>query len=136
MSRCLCDNVHMQHDIAALALGIKDMGALVSLSLARNDLGVEGAKHIAEILPNCGALASLDLSNNKLTRGKLKPGRSGRSGNFAKSGNAHDDSDFETDTSGIAAFAEAMKDMGALASFDISNNAIGGQQKTKIKRSE
>ena len=30
---------------------MKDMGSLVSLNLAKNELGVEGAKHVAEVLP-------------------------------------------------------------------------------------
>jgi hypothetical protein len=38
-------------DALVLADEIKDMGSLVSLSLAENGLGVEGAKHIAEVLP-------------------------------------------------------------------------------------
>jgi hypothetical protein len=33
------------------ALLLQDMGSLVSLSLANNNLGVEGAKHVAEVLP-------------------------------------------------------------------------------------
>ena len=30
---------------------MKDMGSLVSLNLAENKLGVEGAKHVAKVLP-------------------------------------------------------------------------------------
>ena len=32
-------------------LGILDSGALVSLNLANNNLGVEGAQHLAKVLP-------------------------------------------------------------------------------------
>jgi hypothetical protein len=39
--------------IIALANAIPDMGAMTSLNLASNDLGVEGAKIIAACLPNC-----------------------------------------------------------------------------------
>jgi hypothetical protein len=36
-----------------LAVGISGNGALASLNLASNDLGVEGAKIIAAVLPKC-----------------------------------------------------------------------------------
>jgi hypothetical protein len=41
--------------LIALATSIRDMGAMtsLSLSLASNSLGVEGAKIIAEFLPKC-----------------------------------------------------------------------------------
>ena len=38
-------------DAAILAEDIQDKGALVSLNLANNKLGVEGAKHLAKVLP-------------------------------------------------------------------------------------
>jgi hypothetical protein len=38
--------------VVALANGIKDM-SMMSLSLASNSLGVEGAKIIAAVLPKC-----------------------------------------------------------------------------------
>jgi hypothetical protein len=39
--------------IIAIANAIPDMGAMVSLNLASNDLGVEGAKFIAAVLAKC-----------------------------------------------------------------------------------
>jgi hypothetical protein len=39
--------------LSALADAIKDMGAMTSLNLALNALGVEGAKIIAACLPKC-----------------------------------------------------------------------------------
>ena len=45
-----------------------------------------------------GAMSKLDISNNKLTRGKLKDGRSG-----------HIDSHYETDMSGVVALSEVLK---------------------------
>ena len=38
-------------DAKLIASDIQDMGSLVSLNLAQNDLGPEGAKHVAEVLP-------------------------------------------------------------------------------------
>jgi hypothetical protein len=39
--------------IIALVNVIKDMGAMMSLNLASNSLGVEGAKVVAAFLPKC-----------------------------------------------------------------------------------
>jgi hypothetical protein len=39
--------------IIAIANAIPDMGAMTSLNLASNELGVEGAKVIAACLPKC-----------------------------------------------------------------------------------
>jgi hypothetical protein len=39
--------------IIAIANAIPDMGAMMSLNLASNDLGVEGAKFIAAVLTKC-----------------------------------------------------------------------------------
>jgi hypothetical protein len=39
--------------VIALADAIPDMGAMTSLNLATNSLGVEGAKIIAAFLPKC-----------------------------------------------------------------------------------
>jgi hypothetical protein len=39
--------------IIAVASAISDMGAMMSLNLASNKLGVEGAKIIAACLPKC-----------------------------------------------------------------------------------
>ena len=38
-------------DVLILAPAIGAMGSLVSLNLADNELGVEGAMHVAEVLP-------------------------------------------------------------------------------------
>jgi hypothetical protein len=44
------DGPGFAHELSA---GIRDNGAMTSLSLASNGLGVEGAKIIAAILPKC-----------------------------------------------------------------------------------
>jgi hypothetical protein len=45
--------VHIPAGIIALTGAIPDMGAMASLNLASNKLGVEGAKIIAACLPKC-----------------------------------------------------------------------------------
>jgi Ran GTPase-activating protein (RanGAP) involved in mRNA processing and transport len=41
----------LQSGMSILANASQDMGSLVSLNLAENELGVEGARHVAEVLP-------------------------------------------------------------------------------------
>ena len=38
-------------DAMLISLDIQDMGALASLNLANNNLGAEGAQHLAKVLP-------------------------------------------------------------------------------------
>jgi hypothetical protein len=45
--------IHIPAGIIALTGAIPDMGAMTSLNLASNKLGVEGAKIIAACLPKC-----------------------------------------------------------------------------------
>ena len=81
------------------AVPVKELKAdsLKELDLSGQCLGAEGALVLSTCLHDNGALASLDISNNELTKGKLKPGMSG---NF--------DSNYETDMSGVIALAEAL----------------------------
>jgi hypothetical protein len=39
--------------VQAFSVGLRDNGAMTSLNLASNELGVEGAKIIAAFLPKC-----------------------------------------------------------------------------------
>ena len=45
--------VYMLHGVVALADAIPDNGAMTSLNLASNHLGIKGAKIIAACLPKC-----------------------------------------------------------------------------------
>jgi hypothetical protein len=60
-------------------------------------------------------MTTLDLSKNKLTRGKFH-GRNG--GDNPRSY----DNNYETDMSGVAALANAVRDIGALTKLDMSKN--------------
>jgi hypothetical protein len=68
------------------------------------------------------ALTSLNVSSNNLTRGTLKPnGWADEKGYEARWGERDDH--WETDMSGVATLADAIKNMRALTSLDISNQA-------------
>eukprot|EP00935_MAST-01C_sp_MAST-1C-sp1_P000641 g641.t1 len=92
----------------------------------------EGAIALADAIKNNGALTSLNISDNKLTRGKAKYSNS----------DPNEDSHWETDMSGtqrpcakrptdnvfvgVIALADGIKNNGALTSLNISSNNISG----------
>jgi Ran GTPase-activating protein (RanGAP) involved in mRNA processing and transport len=75
---------------------------------------LSGIIAIANAIPDMGALASLDISSCKLTRGARK----------AKYRSKTDEKDryYETDASGVTAVAGAMR---ALTSLNLSGNELG-----------
>jgi Ran GTPase-activating protein (RanGAP) involved in mRNA processing and transport len=94
---------------------IPDMGSLSELDLSENDLRSEGLSVVSEALKlttKSTSIKQLDIAENNLTY------------------NTQD----EEDMSGVIKFTEDMKDMGPLASLDISNNGIGSEQEAKIKQ--
>jgi Ran GTPase-activating protein (RanGAP) involved in mRNA processing and transport len=84
--------------VVTLADVISDMGALSVLSLKSNSLQAAGGKALAEGLKSNQVITELDISSNSLgLRG------------------------YDADNSGIIALADAIPDMRALMSLDISN---------------
>jgi Ran GTPase-activating protein (RanGAP) involved in mRNA processing and transport len=110
-----------------LAEALNGNQVMTELNLARNTLGLKansdgeadmsGIIALADVIPGMGALSSLDLSNNKLTRGKLRDG-------FAAT-----DQDFvwEQDTNGVIALANVIKDNGAMTSLNLASNRLGAE---------
>jgi hypothetical protein len=109
--------------IRAVANAIKDMGALLVLSLKGNGIYADGCKALAEGLKGNRVITELNIADSILTSGG-------------------------TDMSGIVALADAISDMGALLKFDISNNSLyatgtkalaeglkGNQRMTKLNMS-
>jgi Ran GTPase-activating protein (RanGAP) involved in mRNA processing and transport len=88
--------------VVAIADVIGDMGALTKFDISSNDIRAEGVKALAAGLQGNQVITELNISDNDLGR------------------NYHQLSD----TSGIVAFADAIPDMGALFSVDVSNNDI------------
>jgi hypothetical protein len=107
----LSDNQSPPGDISArdgpgfaqeLAVGIKDNGALLVLSLKSNNLRAGGGKALADGLKGNNVITELNIADNSL--GINNSGWS--------------------DMSGIIALANAIPDMRALTKLDISNNSI------------
>jgi hypothetical protein len=98
---------------------------MTELNLAGNDMGIDspgkfaksdmsGVTALADVIPDMGALTSLDVSSNNLTR-SLKANRwAGES--FAADWGEKDEH-WETDMTGIIALANAIPDMGAISTF-------------------
>jgi hypothetical protein len=82
------------------------------LSLKGNELQAAGGKALAEGLKGNQVITQLDISDNNLGL----------------------DSDYDADTSGVVALADAIPDMGALIALDISSNLIGAEQKGGLQR--
>jgi hypothetical protein len=88
--------------VIILANAIKDMGALLVLNLASNNLFAEGIELLAEALKGNQIMTELNVSSNAATW----------------DGNKHGE------MSGVIALADAIPDMRALTKLDISDNSI------------
>jgi Ran GTPase-activating protein (RanGAP) involved in mRNA processing and transport len=97
--------------VIALVKVLPDMGSLSELDLSKNNLRSEGLSTVSEALKST-SIKQLNIAENKLTSYQ----------------------NYGTDMSGVIKFTEDMKDMGSLASLDISNNSIGSAQEAIIKQ--
>ena len=88
------------YDASGLEALAKAIGNLKELNISSNLIKAEGAKILAPAIQDNGALASLDISSNKLTQGKQIEGPSS-SNNYQGR--------YKTDMSGVIALAEALK---------------------------
>ena len=89
----------------------RDSWSLSKLDLSKNNLRSEGLSVVSEALKST-LIKQLNIAENNLmynTQG-------------------------EEDMSGVIKFTEDMKDMGSLASLDISDNHTGDEQEAKIKQ--
>jgi hypothetical protein len=122
---------------------VKELKAdsITELDLSGKSLGVEGALVLsASLKANAsGSLSKLDLSKNDLRSEGLSAvsealkSTSIKQLNIAQNGLAYNQP-IKKDMSGVIKFADDMKDMGSLASLDISNNSIGSAQEAIIKQ--
>jgi hypothetical protein len=93
----------------------KDNGTLTKFDVSGNSLCAAGAKALAAALSSNQVLTELNLSRNWL--GKEDPwGHS------------------ESDMSGVAILADAIKDMGALSKLDVRANSIDAKGKSALKK--
>jgi hypothetical protein len=131
----------------ALAAGLKGNQRLTELNLAGNRLGVladesafdmSGIIALADVIPDMGALTSLDISDNglhaegtKLLAEALKSNQIMTALNISSNNMTYDgDKDFE-DMSGVAALADAMPGMRALSKLVMRQNNIHGAEAGK-----
>jgi Ran GTPase-activating protein (RanGAP) involved in mRNA processing and transport len=95
-----------------LATEIVGNGAMTKLDISSNDIRAEGGKALAAGLKGNQMITELNISNNDLGK----------------------NAEYDDDTSGVIAIADAIPDMGALIKFDISSNAIGAEQEGDLQR--
>jgi hypothetical protein len=89
-------NINME-GVVALGDAIRDNGAMTSLDVSNNMLYAKGTALLAEALKG-NQVMELNLSSNSMTVGGM---------------------------SGVVALADAIPDMGALASFNLASNSLG-----------
>jgi hypothetical protein len=89
-----------------LAVGIKDNGALLVLSVKSNSLGPAGGKALAEGLKGNQVITELNIADNYLAVGG--------------------------DVSGVIALADAIPDMRAMTKLNVSDNKIVGTEGGQI----
>jgi hypothetical protein len=97
--------------VVKFANAIQDMGSLSELDLSKNNLRSEGLSVVSEALKST-SIKQLNIADNMVTYNQRN----------------------QQDMSGVIKFAEDVKDMGSLASLDISDNNIGDEQEAKIKQ--
>jgi Leucine-rich repeat (LRR) protein len=122
-----------------LAEALKGNQVMTGLNISSNYLGrkkpwindvqgngpdMSGVIAISNAIPTMGALTSLDISNNKLARGKLLSEPSYVY--FDERPWGSKDKHYESDMTGfiVIALADAIKNNGALVKLDISGNGI------------
>ena len=104
---------------------------ITELDISGQRLGVEGALVIRRYLENNGALTSLNISNNKLTKGKLKKKPSWWKESHHRT-YGRDDDQYETDMTGITTLADGIKNNGALTSLNLAKNRLGAKGANQV----
>ena len=126
--------VHSPEGSNALAGIIKSSRSLKELKISNIHLQPKGAKILAPAIQDNGALASLDISNNKLIEesSDIKQANQHKKGDLIEYQGAQCPVTYACGTyfrvtmlHGIFALANAIQDMGALASLNLANNKLG-----------
>jgi hypothetical protein len=93
-----------------IAAVIPDMGAISSLNLAKNTIRAEGAKHLSAAIKGHKTLTVLDISSNEI-------------GAYSKDNDGN--GPWIASPEGPVAVADAIRDMGAMTSLNLAGNGIG-----------
>jgi hypothetical protein len=85
---------------------------MTKFDISSNNIQAVGAKALAAGLKGNQVITELNISSNRLG----------------------ENSDYDGDTSGVIAIADAIPDMGALIKLNISSNDIGAEQEGDLQR--
>jgi hypothetical protein len=119
------------------------ISTLQQLDLSSNNIGADGATHVADAIRDNGALSFLNLAENNLGEWTLPEGwRFGHHGDYSgdefyKHTDGREIKEGVPEGSkqeGIIAVANAIPDMGALIKLDIGSNHIGAEQERNLQR--
>ena len=91
--------------MTALGASLKAGGTITDLNISNNDLRAKDIPGFADAIKDNGALASLDISSNKLTRGSMRQNTKGYSESYWGTQDEH----YESDMSGIVSLCKALK---------------------------
>eukprot|EP00935_MAST-01C_sp_MAST-1C-sp1_P000186 g186.t1 len=105
--------------IKPIAEMLKTNTTVTELNVSSNWLNAEAGRVLSDAISANRALTTLNMSANKLTRGKLKANP-----HTSDSYWVSQDSSYESDMSGVIALADGIKNNGALVKFDISSNCL------------
>jgi hypothetical protein len=137
----VASNALLAEGTKLLAAALKGNQIMTELNISSNVMtygsawgDISGVVALADVIPDMRALSSLDLSSNGL--GELPPGwtahvdPASQQTYYAKEGETSQ----WVHPGGIGVVADAIKNMGALITLDISSNRIGAEQKGGLQR--
>jgi hypothetical protein len=123
--------------IRPITNALKTNTTITELDLSKNKLNFDAAKILSEDIQDMGSLSKLDLSGNGIggSSNASPDAMTALGASLVASGIVDlNISKNNLKAKDIAGFAEHLKDMGSLASLDISDNNIGDEQEAKIKQ--
>ena len=113
------------------------MSSLLELSIASNNLQVEGAQMLVPVLQDNGAMSILDVSSNNIGELVLPGGWKSKDDDDAapwlRIADEHEQDKHPGKPEGVIALAEAISSAnGALVNLNVSNNSLGPEGATAL----
>jgi hypothetical protein len=111
-------------DISCLA----QLSTISHLDISSCDLGAQGGFHLAGVIKDMGALMSLDVSSNQLGMLATEDGWISRYGHgpwVHPDGRSQNEKPDGLKPLGVIAIANAIPDMGAMTSLNLASNELG-----------
>jgi hypothetical protein len=123
--------------ITAWADALKACTSIMELNLAKNGMDAEDMKILAAAISDMGAMTKFDISSNVIRADGGKALAAGLKGNqmitelnINSNELGQQSNGYGNDTSGVIAIADAIPDMGAMTSLDLSSNEFGAKVAT------